>query len=395
VAALSGLYWGWVDWRTEVHGPDVPLWRRTTATVGLFTVTMQGFLFLALLTIIGRHAVWPSAISTSNSKALSSLGVCTARACVARSRCGPLCGFWEKSISTTAARVIGFILCRLALFRAYVKARPTLLPIQSLPAREGIASLICDSPLEAVNSWKALGRQARATLETLCESIYYVQRVGLNLMKMNPITFLILLFSGVSGVPSAQANQAQGDELVRLVDTSSCRGNCQSGEMVCETVLPRSVGTKKNKTGDHILIPTYLVTSSAEEPITMLDAAIVEVQSRVNDRSVLRIRIEKALRKDGREVTVEANIVALASQSGVTEGWRFPSIIVDRFPRIPEDDQRLPGERKLSEDQRQTSPLDSVSALPVHYKVVCPKKEKKTSVVPCKNLLEARGVYRL
>jgi hypothetical protein len=47
----------------------------------------------------------------------------------------------------------------------------------------------------------------------------------------------------------------------------------------------------------------------------------------------------------------------------------------------------------LSEDQRQTSPLDSVSALPVHYKVVCPKKEKKTSLAQCKNLLEARGVY--
>ena len=212
-------------------------------------------------------------------------------------------------------------------------------------------------------------------------------------MKMNPITVFVLLFSTISGVPSAQANQAQGDELARLLDTSSCRGNFQSGEMVCEFVLPRSVGTKKNKTGDHILIPTDLVTSSTKEPITMLDAAIVEIQSRVNDRSVLRIRIDKALRKDGREVPVEAKIVALASQSSVTDGWRSPPIIVDRFPRIPEDDQRLPGERKLSEDQRQTSPLDSVSALPVHYKVVCPKKEKKPSVAPCKNLLEARGVY--
>ena len=212
-------------------------------------------------------------------------------------------------------------------------------------------------------------------------------------MKINPSTFLALLFSTISGVSSAQANQAQGGELARLLDTSSCKGNFQSGEMVCETVLPRSVGTKKNKTGDHILIQADLVTSSAEEPITMLDAAIVEVQSRVNDRSVLRIRIDKALLKDGRKVPVEAKIVALASQSSVTEGWRIPSIIVDRFPRIPEDDQRLPGERKLSEDQRQTSPLDSVSALPAHYKVVCPKKEKKTSVAPCKNLLEARGVY--
>ena len=58
VAALSGLCWGWVDWRTEVHSLDVPLRRRTTATVGLLTVTMQGFLFLALLTIMSGHAVW-------------------------------------------------------------------------------------------------------------------------------------------------------------------------------------------------------------------------------------------------------------------------------------------------------------------------------------------------
>ena len=58
VAALSGLYRGWVDWRTEVHGPEVPLWRRTSATVGLLTVTMQGFQFLALLTIMGRHGFW-------------------------------------------------------------------------------------------------------------------------------------------------------------------------------------------------------------------------------------------------------------------------------------------------------------------------------------------------
>lgn len=58
VAGLSGLYRSWVDWRSEVHGLDVPLWRRTTATVGLLTVTMQAFLFLALLTIMGRHAVW-------------------------------------------------------------------------------------------------------------------------------------------------------------------------------------------------------------------------------------------------------------------------------------------------------------------------------------------------
>jgi hypothetical protein len=58
VAGLSGLYSGWVDWRTEVHDLDLPWWRRTTATVGLLTVTMQAFLFLALLIIMGGHAVW-------------------------------------------------------------------------------------------------------------------------------------------------------------------------------------------------------------------------------------------------------------------------------------------------------------------------------------------------
>jgi hypothetical protein len=213
-------------------------------------------------------------------------------------------------------------------------------------------------------------------------------------MKMNPITVLVLLFSTTSGVSSGQANQAQGNEPARLLDTSSCRDNFQSGEIVWETVLPRSVGTKRNKAGDHIPIRTNLVTSSAEEPITMLDAAIVEVQSRVKgSRSVLRVRIDKAVRKDGREIPVEGRIVALASQSSVTEGWQFPVIIVDRFPRIPEDDQRLPGERKLSEDQAHTSSLDSMADIPVHYRVVCLNEKKKASANLCTNLLEARGVY--
>jgi len=144
VAALSGLYCGWVDWRTEVHGPDVPLWRRTTATVGFVDGHNAGF----SVSGVTHHYEWPcflsSARSTSNSNILSSLGVCTGRACVARSRCGPLCAFWEKSVSAIAARVIVCILCRMALFRAYVRARPSL-PIQSLLAREGMAFLVCDS----------------------------------------------------------------------------------------------------------------------------------------------------------------------------------------------------------------------------------------------------------
>jgi hypothetical protein len=99
------------------------------------------------------------------------------------------------------------------------------------------------------------------------------------------------------------------------------------------------VDTKKNKAGDPIPVRTYLATCSAEVPITMLDATIEEVQSRVKGRSLLRIRIDKAVRKDGRELPVEARIVAVISQSSVSERWDFPVIIEDRFPRIPEDDQ--------------------------------------------------------
>ncbi len=163
--------------------------------------------------------------------------------------------------------------------------------------------------------------------------------------------------------------------------------------MVCEIVLSQSVDAKRAKSGDHIILRTNLVTGPTEEPITILDAAIVEVQSGVKNGSVLRIRIDKAVRKDGREIPVGARIVALASQSSVTERWQFPGIIVDRFPRIPEDDQRLPGEKKLSEDQAHVSPLDSMPDFPVYSKVVCPNKKKNASANQCTNLLEARGVY--
>lgn len=212
-------------------------------------------------------------------------------------------------------------------------------------------------------------------------------------MKRPIILLLVVFFGATPEISIGQVNQAQADDLSKLLDASSCGGNSQSGRKVCEIVLPRSVDAKKNKSGDHIILRTNLIKSSTEEPITMLDAVIVGARSGAHGGSILRIRINKAVRKDGRDVPVEAKIVALVSQSSVAERWRSPFIIADRFPRIPEDDQRLPGERKLSEDQRQTSPLDSVSALPFHYKVVCSKKEKKASINPCTSLLEARGVY--
>lgn len=211
---------------------------------------------------------------------------------------------------------------------------------------------------------------------------------------MKPIiVLLILLFGATPEISIGQVNQAQADDLSKLLDASSCGGNFQLGKKVCETVLSRSVDAKRNKSSDHIILRTYLITSPAEEPITTLDAVIVGAQSGPNGGSILRIRIDRGLRKDGREVPIEARIVLVASQSSVTERWQFPAIIVDRFPRIPEDDERLPGERKLSEDQAHTSPLDSTAEIPVHYRVVCLNNKTKASANACTNLLETRGVY--
>ena len=177
------------------------------------------------------------------------------------------------------------------------------------------------------------------------------------------VAFLILLFS---------------------VTLPVCRGQA------CEAVLPRSLETKGSKVGDHILLRTDLFTGPAESPITTLDASIVEVQPSVKGSgSILRIRLNKAVRSDGHEPLVEARIVAIISQSTVEERWVFPVIIADRFPRIPEDDQREPGERKLSEYQPHNSPLDSLPDVPVLDRVVCPKKKR----IGCTNLLDARGTY--
>ena len=165
------------------------------------------------------------------------------------------------------------------------------------------------------------------------------------------------------------------------------------GGQVCEAVLPHSLDTKRGKVGDHIVLKTALFTAPAESPITTLDASIVEVRPRVKrSGSILRIRVNNAVRKDGQELPVEARIVAVISESRVTESWEMPVIIADRFPRIPEDDQREPGERKLSEDQPHTSPLDSMTDIPTLHKVVCSEKRKKGTAT-CTNLLDARGTY--
>ena len=96
---------------------------------------------------------------------------------------------------------------------------------------------------------------------------------------MKPIiVLLILLFGATPEISIGQVNQAQADDLSKLLDASSCEGNFQLGKKVCETVLSRSVDAKRNKSSDHIILRTYLITSPAEEPITTLDAVIVGAQ---------------------------------------------------------------------------------------------------------------------
>ena len=132
------------------------------------------------------------------------------------------------------------------------------------------------------------------------------------------------------------------------------------GGQVCEAVLAKSLETKVSKVGDHILLRTTLFTGPAESPITTLDGSISEVHPSVNGSSfIVRIRVNKGVRSDGHEAPVEARIVAVILQTRVKEWWDLPLITADRFPHISGDNEREPGERKLSEYEPHNSPLDS------------------------------------
>jgi hypothetical protein len=207
------------------------------------------------------------------------------------------------------------------------------------------------------------------------------------------VTILIgLLLSAATGVSGGQVSQGPAGDLVRLLVKTSGAGNFQSGKALCEIVLPRLVDARRSKSGEHILLPTYLTTSAAESPITTLDATITEVQSGVNGDSLIRIRIDKEVREDGREIPVAARIVAIASPSSVIERWQFTDVSEEPFPRIPEDDERLPGEQRLPEDYK--TPPDPVPQNPVRYqREICREPAKKNSASQCTNSLEARGVY--
>jgi hypothetical protein len=203
-----------------------------------------------------------------------------------------------------------------------------------------------------------------------------------------------MAFAAQGNTPSAMDDFARRLELAEA--SRSCKTDSESGKTVCETTLANSVSTGKSKAGDHISLRTYFSTNATEPLITLLEGTIIEVRSRGKNQqsSLLRVRIDKAVRKDRQEFPVEARIVALASPPSVKEGLDLPTIIVDRFPRVPEDDERQPGERKVSDEERRTSPLDSVLDLPSQHRVVCDDKQKKAShQIPCSDLLTARGVY--
>jgi hypothetical protein len=54
---LVGVFYGWSELQTEIVKGKFPVWRRVAASVGIFAVTAQSFLFVALLITIFRYSV--------------------------------------------------------------------------------------------------------------------------------------------------------------------------------------------------------------------------------------------------------------------------------------------------------------------------------------------------
>jgi hypothetical protein len=221
----------------------------------------------------------------------------------------------------------------------------------------------------------------------------------LNLSKH--LAVLLLFFGRTCVTPAGQGNvSTRADELARELSNTSAVPGCktypESGMTLCETSLENSVGTRKNVAGEHLWLRIFSDPDAAERCVIMFRGTVVGIWSRSKDQpnSLLRIRIDRAVRKDGSDFPIEARIVALASQSSVKDEWIPTGIVADRFPRIPEDDQRRPGERKLSGNLCRSSPLDSVAGLPIDDKVVCNENRKKASQQnACPGLITARGVF--
>jgi hypothetical protein len=207
------------------------------------------------------------------------------------------------------------------------------------------------------------------------------------------ISILVLFLGPISVGLGGQAKQGPVEILDGLSEISNCGGKLAAGGVTCVSGLRQALNAKKIKTGDHFTISTFLITNRGEAPITGLEATIVAVQSGAKSQTEVKIRIDKAVRKDGGAVPIEGRIVAIVSESSISEGWQYPLVIADRYPRIPEDDVRKPGERKYSEDERHSSPLDSTPNVPVYYRKVCSEKRQHGSMNVCPDILEALGVY--
>src|ERR1700719_3076863 len=118
-------------------------------------------------------------------------------------------------------------------------------------------------------------------------------------MNMTWLILLILLLGTTGGLSRGQGNSAQAKEIDSLFALPNCKNRVQSGTTVCSAVLPTTLDTKRSKVGDHVFIKVALATGPAGQFITTLDAAIIEVQPAERGRSILRLRIDRAVSKDG------------------------------------------------------------------------------------------------
>jgi len=57
VGAFLGLFLGWTQWRGMVNSLPLPTWRLALARIGLFAVTVQTFLFVALWTPLVHYRI--------------------------------------------------------------------------------------------------------------------------------------------------------------------------------------------------------------------------------------------------------------------------------------------------------------------------------------------------
>ena len=108
-------------------------------------------------------------------------------------------------------------------------------------------------------------------------------------MNTKQLTLLVVLL-GTSGITSrAQARSAQAEDPSNLFSLFYCRDNVQPGAKICKAVLPASLDTKKSKAGDHVSIKMDFIempptADLGKQPISMLDATIIEVQPAMKGR---------------------------------------------------------------------------------------------------------------